>query len=349
VDPCPEFEELNDEDAEAVIWSANAERRHMTKGQMAMVAAEALLSKVSHGCLASGRHRLELAMYKYILVPATGAGTDGPVFSTALTVARLMPAHLAFLHVRLDFQATLMAMANSDTGGGYGCPEMLETFEQEAANRQKRAELAFRDFCEAERLLVSADPSASLPSADWRIETGDEAYWVAEHGRAADLIVLGRYGHGAPGTMDVVEAAMMESGRPVLIAPNQARRELSGVVAIAWKDRREAARAIAAAQPFLQVASKVVILSVSEETRSNESSCERLRRALSWQNSATSVNWLKPERRPPVETLLVAAHSVNADVLVMGGYSHSRTREIIFGGFTRRILSDADLPVLIAR
>ena len=287
-------------------------------------------------------------MYKYILFPATGAETDGPVFSTALTVARLMPAHLAFLHVRLDSQAMLMAMASSDTGGGYGHPEMLETFEQEEADRQKRAELAFRDFCEAERLLVSADPSTGLPSADWRTETGNEAYWVAEHGRAADLVVLGRSGDAARGRMDVLESALMESGRPVLIAPNHARRELSGVVAIAWKGRREAARAITAAQPFLQTASKVIILSVSEETSSNEASCERLRRALSWQNFATTVNCLKPEGRPPVETLLAAAHSTNADMLVMGGYGHSRTREIIFGGFTRRILANSDLPVLIA-
>jgi nucleotide-binding universal stress UspA family protein len=60
------------------------------------------------------------------------------------------------------------------------------------------------------------------------------------------------------------------------------------------------------------------------------------------------VQCLKPDGRSPVETLLAAAHSANADMLVMGGYSHSRTREIMFGGFTRRILSNADLPVLMA-
>ena len=287
-------------------------------------------------------------MYRYILVPAAGAETDGPVFTTALTVARLMRAHLAFLHVGLDVQATLAAIASSDTGVGFGYPEMLGSLEQEAASRQKRAELAFRDFCAAERLLVSADPLAGLPSADWRIETGDEPHWVAEHGRAADLIVLGRSGDREPGAMDVLEAALMDSGRPVLIAPAQAQPELTGVVAIAWKDRPEAARAIAAAQPFLQLAGKIVILSVSEETSSNQASCERLRRALSWSNAATSVQSLKPDGRPPAETLLAAAHVANANLLVMGGYGHSRTREIILGGFTRRILSNADLPVLMA-
>jgi nucleotide-binding universal stress UspA family protein len=287
-------------------------------------------------------------MYKYLLVPVTGADSDGPVFATALMVARLMPAHLAFLHVRLDVGATLTAIASSDTGGGLGYAEMLGTLEQEAAARQKKAELSFRDFCESERILVTADPSAGLPSADWRTETGDEPHWLAEHGRAADLIVVGRPHDGEAVAMDVLEAALLGTGRPVLIAPANARRELSGVVVIAWKDRAEAARAVAAAQPFLQLANKVVILSVSEDAASDELSRERLRRALSWQNPAVSVQCVKPKGRPPVEALLAAAHAVNADALVMGGYGHSRTREIIFGGFTRRILSHADLPVLMA-
>jgi nucleotide-binding universal stress UspA family protein len=287
-------------------------------------------------------------MYKYLLVPVTGAESDGPVFTTALMVARIMPAHLAFLHVRLDVQATLTAMASADTGGGLGYTEMLETLEQEAAARQKKAELAFRDFCESERIMVTADPSAGLPSADWRTETGDEPHWVAEHGRVADLVVVGRSRGGDAVAIDILEAALMGTGRPVLIAPAETRRQLSGVVAIAWKDRAEAARAVAAAQPFLQLAKKVVILSVSEDAASDDPSCERLHRALSWQNPATNVQSLKPNGRPPAETLLAAAHAVNADVLVMGGYGHSRTREIIFGGFTRRILSHADLPVLMA-
>jgi nucleotide-binding universal stress UspA family protein len=196
--------------------------------------------------------------------------------------------------------------------------------------------------------MVTADLSAGLPSADWRTETGDEPYWLAEHGRAADLVVVGRARDGESVAMDILEAALMGTGRPVLIAPDDPRRELSGVVAIAWKDRAEAARAIAAAQPFLQLADKVVIMSVSEDAGSDEPSRERLRRALSWQNPAVSVQCVKPKGRPPADALLAAAQTVNADLLVMGGYGHSRTREIIFGGFTRRVLSHADLPVLMA-
>ena len=92
----------------------------------------------------------------------------------------------------------------------------------------------------------------------------------------------------------------------------------------------------------------MIILSVVEDARADERSCERLRHALSWQNPKTSVQCLKQEERPAVDTLLAAAGAANADMLVMGGYGHSRVREVMFGGFTRRVLSHADLPVLMA-
>ena len=286
-------------------------------------------------------------MFKYILVPATGADTDAVVFSTALAVARLSGSHLEFLHVRLDAQRALTAMATADMGGGVGFDGLLELLEQDAAARQKKAELAFRDFCEREKLSVSSDLSTYLPSAEWRMEVGDEPAWLAEHGRTADLLVVGRAREGEPVAMDVLEACLMATGRPVLIATDVAPRHLSGTVAIAWKNKSEAARAVAAARPFVEMADKVVVLSVDEGGETDEVSCERLRYALSWHNPATTVQRLMRDGRAPAETLLAAARAAGADLLVMGGYGHSRMREVIFGGFTRHMLSGADLPILM--
>lgn len=286
-------------------------------------------------------------MSRFILVPSTGVETDEPVFATALQVARLLPAHLEFLHVRIDVQATLTAMAAADTAGGIGFDEIMETLEKEVASRQKTAETSFQEFCARERIPVTADITTTLPSAEWRLETGDEATWLAEHGRAADLLVVGREREGEPVAMDILEAALMETGRPVLIAPPQPRHELSGVVAIAWKDRPEAARAVAAAQPFLRLADQVIIFSITEDGRTEEQSCERLRHALSWRNPHTAVRCLSHGDKSAVDTLLAATTAANADMLIMGGYGHSRVREVIFGGFTRRVLSGADMPVLM--
>ena len=241
-----------------------------------------------------------------------------------------------------------MAMASADMGGGAGYDAIVRSIEQEVASRQQKAEQAFRSFCEREQLAVSSDPGTAAPSAEWRMETGDEPSWLAEHGRPADLLVVGRARDGEAVDMGMLEAALMSSGRPVLIAPARVPDRIGSTVAIAWKNRREAALAVAAAQPFVATADQVIILSVDEGSGRDEQSCERLRYALTWQNAQTTVQHLKAVGGSAVETLLSAAGASGSDLLVMGGYGHSRVREVMFGGFTRRVLSSADLPVLMA-
>jgi nucleotide-binding universal stress UspA family protein len=148
--------------------------------------------------------------------------------------------------------------------------------------------------------------------------------------------------------MDVLEAALMDTGKPLLIAPKVPPADLLGTVVIAWKDTPEAARAVAAAMPLIDNAARVVILSVGEGDAPADETCIRLQNALRWHNVNTSVKPLTRAGRAPVEVLLEAAGEFGATLLVMGGYSHSRLREVVFGGFTQRILNAADLPVLMA-
>ena len=160
-------------------------------------------------------------MFKYILVPATGADTDAPVFSTALAVARLSGSHLEFLHVGIDMQQTLTAIVTGDMGmgAGIGYGRILESLEQDVAARRKKAEQAFHDLCERERLAISSDLSTDLPSAEWRMEIGDEPAWLAEHGRTADLLVIGRAREGETVAMNVLEACLMATGRAGVVGP----------------------------------------------------------------------------------------------------------------------------------
>jgi nucleotide-binding universal stress UspA family protein len=286
-------------------------------------------------------------MFKYIIVPVTGANTDAPVLATALSIARPGAAHLEFLHARLDIEQVLSsALAVGELAGIIGYEQLAKSLQEDTVARQRRAELAFRILCERERLVERAEASNEL-SAELLIATGDQAKLLAEHGRAADLVVVGRLNEGGRLAIGLVEATLMATGRPILIASEKEPRDIAGTIAIAWKDRPEAARAVAAALPLIERAKRVVILSVKEDTPLDARSCSRLRHALSWHNEDVHVKILRPEDMAPVETLLYAVKAVQADLLVMGGYGHSRTREFMFGGFTRRVLQGADLPVLM--
>lgn len=287
-------------------------------------------------------------MFKYILVPATGSDADQPVFRTAVALARLHNAHLVFLHVRLDVQRLIVPMASAEYGGGAGIGEIIESLEQDTLARHDRAKAAVHALCAVEKIPLSTTIGASGPTAEWREETGEEPARLVVHGRTADLLVLGRERDEKSAPLDVLDAAVMETGRPLLLVPPHPPAQLGQTIAVAWKDTAEAATAVAAALPLLAGARRVVILSVTEDPNADPASCERLRQALVWHNRAVTVQHVAPEDRDPADALLKTAGDIGADLLVMGGYGHSRMRQIVFGGFTRRVLQVADLPVLMA-
>lgn len=287
-------------------------------------------------------------MSRFILLPATGRPSDAPVFTTALAVARLLGGHLAFLHVRPDVRQDIAAFSTSDFGMGTGIDRAMTEMEQDADAREHDAAVAWRDFCGREAIPLSRTPSTVRVSAEWLTETGNMPAWLAAHGRTADLVVTGRAGENGLVAMEVMETVLLETGRPMLIAPDFAPPPLEELVAIAWKDTGEAASAVAAARPFIRKARRVIVFAVEEAGDTANHSPRRLAHSLRWQNPHVSVEWLVRNGRPPVEVLLDAAVKVGSSLLVMGGYGHTRLREAVFGGFTRAVLEQAPLPVLMA-
>ncbi|HET8995313.1 MAG TPA: universal stress protein [Acetobacteraceae bacterium] len=287
-------------------------------------------------------------MFKYILVPVSGGEADASVLRGAAILARRSGGHLAFLHVRPDVANLAAAMAitafaDAAWNGGY-----LDALQQDVTERQARAKAALERFCTTEGIVFSGVSTTAGVTAAWHAERGEVADCLARFGRTADLLVLGRPGDTTWAPADLLDTALLTVGRPLLIVPPRPPAQLGEVVAIAWKETAEAAHAITAALPLLETARRVVILSVTEQASADQESCERLRQALVWHNLATTVQHLAPEGLEPADRLLNAAVRIGADLLVMGGYGHSRMREVAFGGFTRHVLHAAELPVLMA-
>jgi nucleotide-binding universal stress UspA family protein len=285
-------------------------------------------------------------MIKTILVPATGNQTDDAVFTSALTAARAFNAHLDFLHVRVDAAAMVAAMA-ADGSGAAMVSGLVERIEEEATRREDTARQLFQRFCERERLAIEDTPAGQQsPTAQWLRRTGDEAYWVREYGRAADLLVIGRPADDQGVSIDTVEAALVGTGRPVLIVPAAPLVSLPETMVIAWKAAPEAARAVTAAMPLLSKAKQILIVTVAEEEGLSDEEGARLMTALGWHGLNASTRHLRPDRLGAADTLLAAAAEEDA-LVVMGAYGHSRLREWILGGFTEHVLRGAAVPVLM--
>jgi len=286
-------------------------------------------------------------MPKVILLPVSGTTADPEAFAMALTVASSFDSHLIALHVRPDVRRDIASLASSDGGMTASIDTLMEQMEADADTREKAASDAWHAFCSQNKIPGTDAPGATGVTAEWVSEVGVEADWLAEYGRTADLIVVGRGAEKWGPDYVLMEAALMDTGKPVLIAPRTIGASISGVAGIAWKDTREAAGAVRAAMPFLQAASQVVVFIVPEGDDGDKSHL-RLVRMLRWHNANITIQSLSGDDQAPAALLLDASAKAGCGLLVMGGYGHTRLREAVFGGFTRAVLESAPLPVLMA-
>lgn len=287
-------------------------------------------------------------MIKTILVPATGSDADAACFVTALSVARSFAAHIDALHVRLDPIEIAVSMSTEGSGGAL-LEGIIADLTRDADELENKARSAFAAFCAREALMLGATPAGAeaRPSAEWHVETGQEARWMTAYGMTADLIVSGR---GVPGddavARSTLEAMLLETGRPLLVpGPSAFPPAPIKRVVVAWKPTPQAARAVSFAMPFLSSAAEVTVMTVEEEADRRDDA-DRVVNYFAWHGVKAVAARLPPGPHGAAETLLAAA--AKADLLVMGGYGHTRLREWVFGGFTQRVLADAPLSVLMA-
>jgi nucleotide-binding universal stress UspA family protein len=180
---------------------------------------------------------------------------------------------------------------------------------------------------------------------------GDEFDHISMHARSHDLVVLAG-GADRPGRFpeEALGGVIIGSGRPVLLAPEGESTATFDRIAIAWKDAPEAARAVTAAMPILEKAREIHVFSANESGprgAAEMESSDRIARCLRRHGLNVRGHFVIPAGRTPAEAVLQSAREVDAGLLVMGGYGHSRMREFVFGGFTQRVLRGVELPVLL--
>ena len=178
---------------------------------------------------------------------------------------------------------------------------------------------------------------------------------LARHARHADLTVIGQPDLATGGVDDVAlaEAAFMDSGHPALVIPRVGAVALPPRRAvIAWDGSREAARAATDAIPLLQLADRVLVVVVDARDgggeRVGDRPGEELAAYLALHDIKAEVRRVAGAGAGVADLLLGQARDEAADLLVMGGYGHSRLREMFVGGATRTILEHMTVPVLLA-
>jgi len=193
------------------------------------------------------------------------------------------------------------------------------------------------------------------PAVTWAESTGfPVASSFVSQALYADLLVLGQHDSTGPSSgvpTDFVESVLADSGKPALVLPYEPVPPAIGkTVVIAWKPTRESARAVAASLPFLQRASRIHVQSWGEHV-DNEIFGAQLTLDNYLKRHGVDVTWHREIGAEPDamgELLLSRCADLDADLLVMGCYGHSRAREWVLGGTTRTVLRSMTLPVLMS-
>jgi nucleotide-binding universal stress UspA family protein len=301
---------------------------------------------------------MENPMIKHILVGASGLASDADLLAAAFNLARPFSAHVDVLHVQRDPGRDLPIY-----GEGFS-PEMLDTIIREAERNTRDASAAAQRMFD-QAVTVAAIPVTSVAggpdegqdrvTAGWREISGPPARVLAAEARFADLTLLSR-STGMSTHLDMLEGPLFEAGSPVLLTGDD-MTHLDQVM-IAWDGSPAAVRAVACARDFIIRAVKVSIVVVEDEAIGAVAAAvtgrphprpDRLAEHLAWHGVAAEVRLVSREGRTIGETLAETATNQGAGLLVMGGYGHSRLREIVLGGATRHMLTNTiGCPVLLA-
>jgi nucleotide-binding universal stress UspA family protein len=189
-------------------------------------------------------------------------------------------------------------------------------------------------------LAMSITPVVGMGSVAPATFEGLEAEEVARAERLKDTALMGS-------DTPAMESALFDSGRPVLIAPQNALQFIGNVVLIAWNGASESARAVAFALPFLHAAGDVLILEVEGGSVVGPDA-QDLRTYLARHGISSQSKTVALEGSKTGQVILDEATSLGADLIIKGAYTHSRLRQMIFGGATKHLLAASPIPVLMA-
>ncbi|MGN6748719.1 MAG: universal stress protein [Xanthobacteraceae bacterium] len=275
-------------------------------------------------------------MVKDIIVNLSVTTEGSIVGKYAISVAAALQAHLTGVAFIYDPVVPI-------SGAGYIPADVIET---QREDNETAAEVAIKSFNAASNQAgISAEPvmtSASLSGA------GDQ---FARMARRFDLAIVGQAKPDISAMEQIVgETTLFESGRPMIMVPYIQKMPFkTDNVMICWDGSRTAARAVADAIPIIRNSGRVEIVIVANERgKQDEIEGADIGQHLARHGLKVDVHRISGGNIDVGDALLSHAADSGADLMVMGGYGHSRLREFVMGGATRSIFESMTVPVLIS-
>jgi nucleotide-binding universal stress UspA family protein len=275
-------------------------------------------------------------MIKDVMVSLEGTAADDVRLAAVETIAKLFESRVIGL-----FLNTLPAIVAVD-GDGFGPTHVADLLEEARK---------FGDSVEAG--LAKRLAGLKRPTEIRRIDTLSDgiARTASRHAHTADVFVALRP-NGAPQEPEgLVEGVLFGSGRHLfLVPPGKPPARPPERILVAWNGSRESARALSEAMPYLHKATEITVVVVDQLRPAEEQALLGTDAVdhLQHHGIAATLHRVKASGRDVGTALIAESERLRADLMVMGGYGHSRLREYLLGGVTYDLLHQAPVPLVIA-
>ena len=284
---------------------------------------------------------------KSILVPMEGSALDRYALELALVLARPSAAHIEGLYAKRDPKEALAYVGMGMGGEMTAIGPIMDQIEQEGRAASKRSRRTFDDWAATTGLHDGSKAVTSgRVSVEWREDNGTPEQVVTRAGARADLVVCPTLQREPGIEQEFVEAALFGAARPVVLAPYKLPSNPFRSAVIAWNGSHEANRTVAAALALLPRFDTVHLFCEAEGHRPQQDSEQVLQLLVRHGIQAQRLEPHKPTGDLGHDLLQTAA-AVEASMLIMGAYTHGRTRQMVFGGVTHHVLHHTKLPTFL--
>ncbi len=260
--------------------------------------------------------------------------------AAAHAIARQHDGHIEALYVVPSPQFVSNSMPIPDAY----LVEMAQDDERRAIVARERFD-AYLQSHDLRRATLS--DAVSGPSASWYETKGIESQVIGERGRLFDSIVIGRERDDGE-WMSACEAAIFDTGKPVLVTADEMSEAFTDNVVIAWNSSTETARTVALGMALITQAKQVTVLSTPGASVPGPEGAEFVAHLRRHGINAGHDTIESVGGEETGAATLEYVRVKGATLLVKGAYTHTRLRQIVFGGATRHILTNAQVPVLLA-
>jgi nucleotide-binding universal stress UspA family protein len=273
-------------------------------------------------------------------------GTGGEVderMKGSLRVAQKLNAHLKVIHTQMDPNSLLPDDLSIPS---VARSKLTRVMDDVTADESSKLKKKFKALCEELEVPFHENHefSAAEVGASWMQVQGLRSNLVGSYGKLADWIIMAKPPEGK--VTASFEAAVLETGRPVLIIPRDYEDPHFDRILLGWNYRAEAVRAMSTALPLMQAAKNVKVVT-STDYQGFQPPMSQVVEYLALHGIDAESSVIECPAKQAGKVLLKQCKDDNVDLIVIGAYSKRRIRDLLFGDVTRYLLRKSTLPILM--